>query len=97
MGELPRHEKARAWLSLEDAKKPQDGEVLVDRWWIYHPEKGLLFVRFPGNWFAAQCNRDKRVTDKIHDSLYKDLGVCYMAEVYLAYDRNIKVEDHDSA
>jgi len=70
-----------------DAESPE-GEVIhrKNRWWIVHPEKGLLIWRG----FSAQCNSDKRIAESLRDRLYPWAEVRFIPSVFTreAEERN---------
>jgi hypothetical protein len=57
------------YASLEQVSIPCDGEVMLDRYWCIHPDKGIAFWQrsYVGSYdlerLSPQCNSDKRVTD----------------------------------
>jgi hypothetical protein len=49
------------YISFDEAAKPRDGEVMVDRWWVVHPDKGLA-VHGEG---ALQCNTNGSLPQRL--------------------------------
>ena len=49
-------------------------ECIIDRWWIVHPTKGLVYHQHRG--YGArisptpQCNRDKSIAERLASGLY---------------------------
>lgn len=60
------------YVSIEEATKPRDGEVLCNRWWVVHPEKGLAFFRMNprARHRAAQCNHDRAIVEHFCTTMY---------------------------
>lgn len=72
------------YLSLEEAtKEPGNGtwDVLIDRWWSYEPDKGLLFY---GK--SPQCNSHESISRQLTASHYPDAEVLFVPRVYVRHD-----------
>lgn len=67
----------------EVAARPTTGEVIVNNWWIVHPEKGLAFYQGHTNDYSPQCNRDRNVADHIQPRLHPDSEVRQVPQVYI--------------
>jgi hypothetical protein len=56
---------------IDQMSTPCDGEVMLNRYWCVHPEKGLAFWQRAGvgsydlDRLSPQCNADKKVADHI--------------------------------
>jgi hypothetical protein len=70
---------------LDEATKPRDGEVLVDRWWVVHPKKGLTFYNLYGPHSSPQCNHNEAICRSITKDLYPDHEVLFVPVVYLGW------------
>lgn len=73
------------YVALDEATLPRDGEVLTDRWWVVHPEKGLAFYRpHPKRRFRApQCNSDRRMPEHLVAEMYPGHEVRYVEAAYV--------------
>lgn len=69
------------YLPIEKAARPVTGKVIVDSWWICHPERGLLFV---GRGWDPQCNSSKIVVEHLRAGLYEYHEVVFVPLVFLA-------------
>jgi hypothetical protein len=78
------------FVPLEELQKPKTGyEVLVDFWWIVHPDKGAVFYQRniqKKNLGSPQCNRDKNVTELVHSRLYTDMEIRQIPLAYILRD-----------
>jgi hypothetical protein len=64
-------EKNLVAISVEDITKPISGRVAtVNHWWL--EKDGQVYKTKRGN--AYQCNRDRRVVDKVYEKLIKESG-----------------------
>lgn len=64
---------------------PPDGfcQVLRDRWWQVHPEKGLAIYRGPDRrFFSPQCNQNRALVEKMP----AELEVRFLEFVWLPHD-----------
>lgn len=63
------------FIPLEGLTTPKTGkQVMVDYWWVVHPEKGAAFHQ-RGRYKSPQCNQDKTVTDYLFEKMYADQGM----------------------
>lgn len=77
----------RFHIPLDEIQKEKDGEVLVDHWWAVHPEEGVAFVK-TGRHVAPQCNRDKRIADRITPKYHPGHDVVLIPIAYLGHVRS---------
>lgn len=56
-------------------------EILVDRWWSVHPDKGLVFYSK-----SPQCHRNAEIAKMLRDKYYPDAQVIFIPRVYLGHD-----------
>lgn len=72
---------------VEQAAQPAEGECLLDRWWMHHPEHGLLGYLQPGRSFSfnPMCNRDGEVCKRVLKHWFTDHEPRFMPIVYLAH------------
>jgi len=67
-------------LPLDVATTPKNGEVIVDSWWVVHPEQGIVLYTHSGTtddskgrrpmFCSPQCNQDQRITDHFVETMY---------------------------
>lgn len=72
------------YMPLEQATaEPGNGtwDVLIDRWWSYEPDKGLLFYRK-----SPQCNKNELLARKITATCHPDAEVIFVPRAYLKHD-----------
>lgn len=73
------------YVPLSEATKPKDGECLTNRWWVYKPDEGILFVKVAKVNYSPQCNSNKIITEGIRDKLYPGHDIRYVEVVYLGH------------
>lgn len=78
------------FLSIDEATNPTKGqffERMTDRWWIIHPERGLVFYKGPFRYGfgSPQCNHSEAIAQKIADSVTYDFPheVCKLDLVWI--------------
>lgn len=77
-------EKHINYKSVEEVtKEPGEGtwEVLVNRWWSYRPDKGLLFYKK-----SPQCNRLENIARYVANKCYPDAEIIFIPYAYLKHD-----------
>jgi len=68
-------------IPVEEAIKPKDQHVaLIDRWWIVVDNCIMIYADF-----APQCNRDKRISEKIQKKIYPMGTVEQIPMVFINY------------
>jgi hypothetical protein len=66
------------YVPLTELVKPRErSTVMLDRWWVVHPDKGALIYRR----YAHQCNRQREVVDR----LLKMYPGCHAEFIPVAY------------
>lgn len=78
-----KRETVNKFVPLEQAVTPRDGEVLANRFWIYSPVEGILFVEFPSGYWSPQCNSRKEIAEHIRQELNPDLAIRFIEAVFL--------------
>jgi len=73
---------------------PADGMCITNRWWAFHPEKGLAFYYVADGFYGTpepcpQCNNDESTARKLIADLLPDLQVKFVPVVFLAHARRI--------
>jgi hypothetical protein len=74
------------YLDFEKAGQPRDGQVVTDRWWVVHPERGLAFYRVARDYRAPQCNHDRRLVNSLIADLYPGHEARHVAVVFMGPD-----------
>jgi hypothetical protein len=71
-----------SYLPLSDAYKVHSGQVqmLLNKWWIYDPDKGLVFF---GQW--PQCNSDKSIVEASRAKYYPNTELLFVKQVCLPF------------
>ena len=75
------------YIDIESASVPKTGEVLIDKYWCVHPDKGIAFYErskvggFTLDRLSPQCNSDKKVSDMIVQGM-KDHVVQKIPAIY---------------
>lgn len=77
-------------IPLDELTRPRDGDCLVDRWWVVHPEDGLMFYASEKRYAtpsgaSPQCNGQEAITRKLRDNLYPDCDVQFVPAVYVGF------------
>ncbi|CTQ45721.1 hypothetical protein [Roseibium aggregatum] len=73
------------------AATPRDGECIVDKYWVIHPEKGLAFFYplsgpYRGDPPAPQFNRSEATAKALCDRVYGEgFTVKYVPVVFAAW------------
>lgn len=84
------HEKITSDLSYlpeSEATTPTEGaDVMLDRWWSVHPEKGLIFYKT----YSPQCNSNEQIARNICAKLYPDALVKFIPVVFVPR----RMQDH---
>lgn len=76
------------YVPIDEASKPATGEVIVNNYWMFHPEKGIMFFYGHGTRPYPQCNPDKKVSEIIKKKpVYEDCDIVHVPSVYMS---NIK-------
>lgn len=63
-------------------------KVMLNRWWVIHPEKGILFYapedrhRSTRN-AAPQCNAKKEIAQHLVDKLYPNCSLIFIEVAYI--------------
>lgn len=66
------------YVSLDEATTPRDGPVLTNRWWIYKPDQGIIFVnKYP------QCNQYQRPMESVRKLIYPDAELIHLDVVFI--------------
>jgi hypothetical protein len=73
-------------VSLEELKKPKDGQVLVDRWWVADGDQ-VIFWKMGGD-LSPQCNRNLAIAKDLQRKLYPEMGVVLVAVAFLGPRRD---------
>jgi hypothetical protein len=62
---------------------PHDGfwDIRSDRWWVYQPDKGLVFYRK-----SPQCNINETIARKLQQQCWPDAELIFLERVYLPHD-----------
>jgi hypothetical protein len=68
------------YIPFDEATCPRDGEVVCDRWWVVHPDKGLaVFGRG-----SLQCNISKSLPERLAVS-YAGHEVRFIPVAFVGY------------
>jgi hypothetical protein len=70
---VPADDERLRFVPCEKARTPKDGLVhcLLDRWWVIHPEKGIVFWRPSGKGEGSpQCNSNREITESLAARMY---------------------------
>lgn len=70
------------YIDLEWLTTPRNGECLVDRWWAFMPDRGVIIHRRDRMW-SPQCNSIKTVAESIAGKLYPGATVVLVPAAYL--------------
>ena len=86
------------YVSEELAATPVDGEVLTNRWWTVHPERGLTFWYFPtggmrSEFPSPQCNPNRRTAEYLQKAQYADHECRFVPVVFLFHAERAMRED----
>lgn len=75
------------YVTFDEATTPRDGEVLTDRWWIVHPERGIAFYRMwpKDRYRSPQCNHDERISRQLCEQLYPDHEIRLIPAVFIGH------------
>ncbi len=86
------------YVPIEAASKPANGEVLVNYWWITHPEREeILFWRqHPRAELKAQANQNESITRTLISKLYQMHRATFVPAVYLAsVEKELRNKEQD--
>jgi hypothetical protein len=72
------------YVTLEELTTPRDGEVRVNRYWVYHPEKGIAFYKTLGS-LVPQCNGSEDITKSIISGMYPGHEAKFVHVAYLGW------------
>lgn len=74
------------FVPLEKATIPPPGliEHIHNRWWVVHPQKGLVFWK---GW-SPQCNSNKEITERIWKGMYPWAEIQFIPSVYRRINPN---------
>lgn len=81
-------ERFRIYVPEQTAIIPRDGEVKVNRWWVYKHGMGLLAIKWGREDISIsyQCNTNKQwIVDKTIAKLYPDHNAIFMPIVFLRH------------
>lgn len=70
------------YVSLDEASQPRDGEVLINRWWVTHPDKGLAFY---GPARIPQYHHNQMIAKVLCERLYPGHVVVQVPAVFVGY------------
>lgn len=74
-----------SYIPFDEAVEPMGGtiECRKDRWWIVHPQRGLIIWKG----FSPQCNHDKGIAERVRDKLYPWAEVRFFPSVFTRTER----------
>lgn len=61
---------------------PRNGECLIDRWWSFKPDLGVI-IHKRGKLWSPQCNSVKQIADQITEKLYPGATTVLVPAAYL--------------
>lgn len=64
-------------MPVREAARPKSGEAIVERWWVYQPDDGLVFIGH-----RPQCHPDKAVV-RVMASRFPSCEARWVPIVYL--------------
>lgn len=76
------------YIPLDEIKKPRDGEVVTDRWWVHHPKKGVVFIKMGDHHLIPVCNRRYNLVDRLRSKNYPDHDLVLVPVAYLGPARD---------
>lgn len=86
MSEVEFKQKVRGRLSfipVELLATPRDGETMVDRWWVCHPEHGTIWHQHSTRMgWSPQCNLNEHAARTIGAKLYNGADYIHIPIAY---------------
>lgn len=73
------------YLPFEEAETPRSGEVIVDHWWIVHPEHGVAHLGTGERYCTPLCNMHEVIVRRIAKNSYPDHEVRQLPLVFLGH------------
>ena len=79
-----------SFLSLEEAKEPKKPgfyQLMLNRWWMTHPEKGLILYR-PNKkaGTSPQCNANKELAEAAMEKMYPWAKSVFVERAFVEID-----------
>ena len=69
-----------SFVSLDELQTPTNGsQVLVDKWWTVHPEKGAVFYQK----YSPQCNANSKIQEMLGQKLYPWAEAVFLHVAYI--------------